>query len=182
MYVVFDTEAKDVRPDFKENGISYVSFYRSDTGELSGYFEDEILKLRDLFQKADTIIGYNIYGYDFPVTERYFPLSLNGKVIVDIFKEIVKQHNLYLKLDNIAQTTLNKGKIAHGLDAVRFFKEGNLDKLKEYCNMDVELTKEVYEFILNNGYFLYTDGTGNEHKLDLALPRFEEKKEDFGLF
>ena len=169
MYIVFDHEAKIIAENFLDNGISYLSYYRSDEDKLDGYFEQDLDKFKELMDKADTIIGYNIYGYDFPVLRKYYDFDLSKKKVVDIFKLIVDKHKIYLKLDNITSTTLGASKIAHGLDAVRFYKEGNLGKLKEYCDMDVKLTKDIYEFIMQNGFFYYTDGLGEKKKLELRI-------------
>jgi DEAD/DEAH box helicase domain-containing protein len=178
MYIVFDTEAKEIASNFIDNGISYLSYYRSDTGETIGLFENDLDKFKDVLKEADIIVGYNLYGYDFPVLRKYYDFDLKEKKVVDIFKDIVKRHNIYLKLDNIAEATVHAGKIAHGLDAVRFYKQGMLDKLKEYCDMDVKLTADVYEFIKKNGYFLYKDGLGQEKKLDLDFDAEEKKFAD----
>lgn len=189
MYLVFDTEAKEVADDFLNNGISYLAFYRSDTDKIEGYFEPDVKKFLDDMNAADEIIGYNIYGYDFPVLKKYFSFDLSKKRVIDLYKIIADTHNVYLKLDNISQATLGNAKIAHGLDAVRFYKEGNLDKLKEYCDMDVQLTKDVYEFIKKNRYFYYVDGLGNKIKLELDLdtavkdvPKVKDSEDGLSLF
>lgn len=186
-YLVFDTEACDIANNFKDNGVSYVAYYRSDTEKVEGFFEKDVEKFKKLLDEADYIVGYNTLGYDYPVLEKYFQFEWKKYNNVDIFKLILNQHGLYLKLDNIAECTLEKNKIAHGLDAVRFYKEGKLDKLKEYCDMDVLITKEVFDFVLENGYLFYHSGTGEKRKIDIRLPDFvkeesEQSSEPQGLF
>ena len=179
MYIVFDHEAKVIADNFLDNGISYLGYYRSDTDLLDGFFENDLDKFKILMDEADTIIGYNILGYDIPVLKKYYDFDLSKKKVVDIFKVIADKHKLYLKLDNLTSTTFNESKIAHGLDAVRFYKEGKLDKLKEYCDMDVKLTRDLYEFIKENGYCFYTNGIGEKVKIEVS---FEEEKKDEGAF
>ncbi|BDQ04537.1 MAG: hypothetical protein KatS3mg084_0055 [Candidatus Dojkabacteria bacterium] len=169
MYVVFDHEAKTIANNFLDNGISYLGYYRSDTDEYNGVFESDLHKFQEIIKQAHTIVGYNIIRYDIPVLERYYKLDLRNKQIIDIFKEVYNRYGLALKLDNLSSTTFNLSKIAHGTDAVRFYKEGKLDKLKEYCDMDVKLTKELYEYIRKHGYCYYTDGIGNKIKLELSF-------------
>lgn len=182
MYIVFDHEAKVIADNFLDNGISYLGYYRSDTDLFDGFFENDLDKFKILLDEADTIIGYNILGYDFPVLKKYYDFDLSKKKVIDIFKIIADKHKIYLKLDNLTSTTFNESKIAHGLDAVRFFREGKLDKLKEYCDMDVKLTRDLYEFIKENGYCFYTNGIGEKVKIEVSFE--EEKKDDgaFGLF
>lgn len=182
MYIVFDHEAKVIADNFLDNGISYLGYYRSDTDLFDGFFENDLDKFKILLDEADTIIGYNILGYDFPVLKKYYDFDLSKKKVIDIFRIIADKHKIYLKLDNLTSTTFNESKIAHGLDAVRFFREGKLDKLKEYCDMDVKLTRDLYEFIKENGYCFYTNGIGEKVKIEVSFE--EEKKDDgaFGLF
>lgn len=179
MYIVFDHEAKVIADNFLDNGISYLGYYRSDTDLFDGFFENDLDKFKILLDEADTIIGYNILGYDFPVLKKYYDFDLSKKKVIDIFRIIADKHKIYLKLDNLTSTTFNESKIAHGLDAVRFFREGKLDKLKEYCDMDVKLTRDLYEFIKENGYCFYTNGIGDKVKIEVS---FEEEKKDEGAF
>ncbi len=182
MYLVFDTEAKDVMPDFRDNGVSYVGVFRSDEGVLKGYFENELSYFIDDLRSADEIVGYNIIGYDIPVLEKYFSFDWNSKKVIDLFAILVEEHGLYLKLDNIASATLGEGKNAHGLEAVRFYKLGQLDKLKEYCDNDVDITRRVYEFLLENNCVYYFDGMGEKVKLDLNLKDYFYRKNNENSF
>lgn len=168
-YLVFDHEAKVIANNFLDNGISYLGYYRSDIDSIDGFFEQDISKFKEILENADKVIGYNIKRYDLPILERYFDFNLPDQKIIDIFDIIAVQHNVYLKLDNIAETTLGRGKIANGLDAIRFYKEGKLKELKEYCDKDVEITKDLYEFIMKYGYILYTDGLNQIKKLEIKI-------------
>ena len=169
MYVVFDHEAKSIAGDFLENGISYLSFYRSDIDSIDGFFEDDVVKFKPIIESAELVIGYNIKSYDLPILKTYFDFHLPEHRIVDIFELVVKQHRVYLKLDNIAQATLGIAKTAHGLDAIRFYNEKKFDDLKRYCDTDVRITHELYKFIKTNGYLYYFDGVGLKQKIDLNL-------------
>ncbi len=176
MYLVFDTEAKDIMPDFRDNGVSYVGVFRSDEWVLKGYFEDQLNNFLQDLQDANEIVGYNILGYDIPVLDRYFSFDWNSKKLVDIFMILVEEHGLYLKLDNIAHATLGEGKNAHGLEAVRFYKLGQLEKLKEYCDNDVDITRRIYEFLVSNNCLYYFDGLGEKIRVDLNLNEYFKKK------
>jgi DEAD/DEAH box helicase domain-containing protein len=174
MYIVFDIESKKIFEEVEngnhaELGISYLAYYRSDEDKIEGVFENDVIKFKEFIDKADLVIGYNIIDFDFPVLKAYFDFKLEANRICDLYKIIYQQTGVYLKLDNITQATFGAGKIAHGLDAIRFYREGNLDKLKEYCDMDVKLTTDLYKFIKENGYCFYTDGLGNKVKLDVKL-------------
>jgi DEAD/DEAH box helicase domain-containing protein len=61
------------------------------------------------------------------------------------------------KLDNVAAATLGESKSADGLQAVRWFREGKLEQVIDYCRRDVEVTWRVYQFGQRNGYIQYRD-------------------------
>lgn len=183
MYIVFDHEAKVIADNFLNNGISYLGYYRSDTDVFDGFFEDDLYKFKEIIEKADIIIGYNILGYDIPVLQTYYDFDLSNKKIIDIFKIIADKYKIFLKLDNITSTTFNQSKLAHGIDAVRFYKQKQFDKLKEYCDMDVKLTKDLYKFIKRKGYCYYTNGVGEKIKLKITFDDHKQKEDSFeGLF
>ncbi len=180
MYVVFDVESKKIFDEVEDRdprklGISYMAYYRSDTDTLDGFFDEDVPKFKEILDKADLVVGFNTIEFDFPVLDGYFPVKASDYHQCDLFQIIAKKHDVYLKLDNVTESTLGGGKIAHGLDAIRFWREGKLDKLKEYCDSDVQLTKDLYEYILKNKHFFYTDGLGNKVRLELDLEEELEK-------
>jgi DEAD/DEAH box helicase domain-containing protein len=70
-----------------------------------------------------------------------------------------------LSLQTLAEGTLGVGKSADGLQAVRWFRQGELEKVIEYCRRDVEITRELYEFGREHGHVLYWDRTGQMRKV-----------------
>ncbi|PIZ42177.1 hypothetical protein COY34_03285, partial [candidate division WWE3 bacterium CG_4_10_14_0_2_um_filter_42_8] len=41
--------------------------------------------------------------------------------------------------------------------AVEFYRQGEMDKLAEYCLNDVKITKEIYDYAVKNGSLKYYD-------------------------
>jgi len=76
-----------------------------------------------------------------------------------------------MKLQDLASATLGKGKTGTGLDAYHFYKQGQLDKLTEYCLNDVRLTRDLYLHAREHGILKYPDlgGQVKEFKVDLNL-------------
>ena len=58
-------------------------------------------------------------------------------------------------------------KSADGLDALRWFKEGRLDLIAEYCQKDVELTRDLFYFGLRENYLLFD--RRNEGRMRIPL-------------
>jgi len=88
---------------------------------------------------------------------------------VDILKEMQKSAGRRMKLDQIAEGTLGTNKTGHGLDAIKWWRDGEIEKVKKYCLDDVRITKDVYEYALKNGKLFFKEGGNlNEVKLDIS--------------
>ncbi len=62
-----------------------------------------------------------------------------------------------LALDSIAQATLGVGKTSDGLEAIRWWREGKLNEIAEYCCFDVKVTKLVHEYGVRHKQLFFTD-------------------------
>ncbi len=162
--IVFDIETTGESPngafDFASQELTIVSIHDSQTNTFSSYFRDELPKLWGILERADMLIGYNSDHFDIPILNKYYPGDLTHIKSIDLLKEIRNVLGRRLKLDNIAEATLGTGKIASGLDAVKWYAEGNFEKLREYCEDDVRVTKEIYEYAKKNKSLKYKDFDG----------------------
>lgn len=121
------------------------------------YTEQEAECLISDLRQADLIVGYNVLRFDYEVLRAYTDDPLSDLPTVDMLQHIHRTLGWRLKLDNIASATLGETKSADGLHAVRWFRQGELDKVTDYCRRDVEVTWKVYEFGRQNGYVQYRD-------------------------
>lgn len=163
--VVFDIETQntfaDVNNDFKKLKISVVSIYRYETDAYDSFTEDELGKLWPILEKADRIIGYNSEHFDLPILNNYYLGDLLKFPHLDLMTKVKDSLGFRLKLDDVAKATLdNLQKSADGLQAIRWWREGRVDEVKKYCEQDVRVTKEVYEFGKKNKQLFYTTLTG----------------------
>ena len=46
------------------------------------------------------------------------------------------------------------------MQALKWYKEGKLDKIIEYCKVDVEVTRDLHRFALENGKLHYDSKSG----------------------
>ena len=72
-------------------------------------------------------------------------------------KEIKNVTGRRFKLDSIAEGTLNINKSGHGLQAITWWKQGDIEKIRQYCLDDVKITKKVYDYALKNSKLKYKD-------------------------
>lgn len=162
-YVVFDLETKNTFNDVGKNDpalldISVAGAYDSELDEYFTVTEDALETLWPIFEKTDILVGYNSNHFDIPLLNKYYPGDLTQIKSVDILENIRMSFGKRLRLDAIAQATLGTGKSAHGLQAVAWWKEGKIDEIKKYCQKDVEITKNLFEYIRKHGRVKYKDG------------------------
>jgi DEAD/DEAH box helicase domain-containing protein len=75
----------------------------------------------------------------------------------DLMRSIEEKLGRRIGLDAIAKATLGVGKTAAGLEALKWWKEGRIHDIAEYCCFDVKVTKLVHEFGAQNGRVYYFD-------------------------
>ena len=134
------------------------------------YIEHQIKEMVDHFYRADQIVGFNHVGFDYRVVAgvRYadshersrLHTELAGLKNFDMLLELKKLLGHRLKLESIARQTLGAGKSADGLQAMKWYKEGKLDKIIAYCKVDVEVTRDVHLYALENGKLHYDSRSG----------------------
>jgi hypothetical protein len=115
--------------------------------------------------RADLIVGHNIIHFDYLVLSAYSPLDLNQIPTFDTLVELEKILKHRLSLDAIAKATLGNSKIADGMDALKWWREGgeeNILKIAKYCCYDVKITRLVHEYGRDRGELHYHDRFGQK--------------------
>jgi len=116
------------------------------------YDEGEVDALIAHLRSADLVVGYNLYRFDYTVLSAYTDRPLNDLPTADMLVDLRQTLGWRPKLDDVAAATLGERKSGDGLDAVRWFREGQLDRVIAYCKRDVEVTWKVYDFGRTHGY------------------------------
>jgi DEAD/DEAH box helicase domain-containing protein len=164
--IVFDLETQRSfdevggRDCFEKLGISVLGAYLYKTNEYRIFEEKELGEFEALLTSKPLLVGFNSRRFDCAVLQPYVRVDLSKLPQLDILEEIVKAVGHRVKLDSVAQATLGIGKSGSGLDALKYWREGDMESLKRYCLDDVKITKEVYEYGANNGELLYVSKYG----------------------
>jgi len=161
--VVFDIETKNIFADVGENNpalldISVVCIYDYGRDKYESFLEEDFGKLWPIIEKADVLIGYNSNHFDIPLLNKYYPGDLSKIKSIDILHEIKKSFGRRMKLDQVAEGTLNVRKSGFGLQAIEWWKNGEIDKIIKYCLDDVRITKDIYEYALKNNEIKFAEG------------------------
>ncbi|MBI5644807.1 ribonuclease H-like domain-containing protein [Candidatus Kaiserbacteria bacterium] len=160
-----ETGSSDVR-DLK---IAIVCIHDSETDSYSSYLESELSGLWPILERTDMLVGYNSDHFDIPLLNKYYPGDLTKIKSLDLMKEVYEVLGRRLKLDAIAEGTLGEKKIGSGMQSLRWWRAGEVEKVREYCLKDVEITKRIFDHALEKGHIKYKElGSVREVKLDTS--------------
>jgi DEAD/DEAH box helicase domain-containing protein len=172
--VVFDLETSNIFEEVGSNDavdldMSVACAYDYETDKYYSFTKETLKDFWPILERADLLIGFNSDHFDIPLLNKYYTGDLSRIKSLDLLKEIKNSLGRRIKLDTIAEATLGRGKIGHGLEATVWWKNGEYEKVIKYCLEDVKITKEVYEYALTNGLLKYRDsGEIKDIKLDTS--------------
>ncbi len=161
-YIIFDIETQNTfdqvgSRDVTALDISLLVIWDSKTKEYQSFMHDELHKLWPIIENTDMLIGYNSDHFDIPLLNKYYPGDLEAIKSLDLMVEIQKSIGRRIKLDDIASATLGTKKIGGGLDAIRWWQAGDIENIRKYCQKDVEITKKVFDYMLEHDSIKYKD-------------------------
>jgi hypothetical protein len=126
------------------------------------YGEREVEDLIRELQRADLVVGFNVLRFDYEVLHGYTPMDLTQVPTLDMLVHLAERLQHRLSLDSIASATFGLEKTAEGLQAIRWFKEGKLGEIAEYCCYDVKLTRLVHEYGVTHRQLHYNNRFGRK--------------------
>jgi DEAD/DEAH box helicase domain-containing protein len=161
--VFFDVETQRTfdevggRHNIRQMGLSAAVTYSSADGEFRHYTEETVGDLIAELRAADQVVGFNLLGFDYEVLRAYTDDPLDDLPTVDMLDHIHRRLGFRLSLDSLAGSTLGAAKSADGLQAVRWWREGRIQEILDYCQQDVEVTRQLYEYGKQNKHLKYRD-------------------------
>ncbi|MGD0815783.1 MAG: helicase [Verrucomicrobiota bacterium] len=142
--------------------------YSTGRGGYRIYGEKEVNALIDELRRADLVVGFNSLRFDYEVLLGHNPFfDVEQVSTLDMLVELQKALQHRLSLDAIANATLGVEKTGEGMQAIRWFKEGRMLEIAEYCCYDVKITRLVHEYGLFHKQLHYTNRYGK--KLSVAV-------------
>ena len=143
-------------------GMSVGVTFSTARGDYRIYREQHVNDLLTELQRADLVVGFNVLRFDYEVLHGYTILDLRQLPTLDMMVSMAEALQHRLSLDAIASATFGVEKTAEGMQAIRWFKEGKLVEIAEYCCYDVKLTKMVHEHGLRHRLLHYSNRFGKK--------------------
>jgi DEAD/DEAH box helicase domain-containing protein len=126
-------------------------------GSFRTYYEADVERLLLDLVLADRVVGFNLDRFDLPVLSAYTDGDLTRIRTFDLLADIHRRLGFRISLAHLCEANLGQSKAGDGLQSLRWWKEGRIDLIEQYCKQDVELTRRLYERGRRDGYLLYRD-------------------------
>lgn len=118
------------------------------------WFEPDAKALVQELGQFDRIITFNGERFDFEVLRGYHPVDTLYEKSLDLLADLHAKLGFRIKLDDLAQETLGRLKTGDGLEAVRWWRAGEREKVCKYCENDVQLLVDLVNFARMKKYVI----------------------------
>ena len=178
--LVFDIETADTFNNEKRNPedltLAVIAVYKYLDDTYTAYTQETLSELWEVMRNIDTLIGFNNNHFDTPILNKYAPMNLQKEYgSIDLLESVRQSLGRRIRLDWIAEGTLGINKSSDGLQAVEWWRQGKIEKVKQYCIDDVRITKEIFEYALKNEELLYND-LGSVHTIPIDTSRWKKEE------
>lgn len=198
--IIFDVETKKFFDEVEEKdpsilGVSLVSLYKRTLdetlneieGQMMSFWEEDLPKMWGVFENTNRIIGFNSLKFDIPALKPYAPAYFAKLPHFDILEKVKAINDRRVSLNALAKDTLGRKKNDTGANAIMYYKKKDpqsLRLLKKYCEMDVALTRDLYDYGLKEGHLKFTDhwNTPRTIEIDFSYAEGEDAVSQIGLF
>ncbi|MGH2584075.1 MAG: ribonuclease H-like domain-containing protein [Dehalococcoidia bacterium] len=130
------------------------------------WFEPDAGALVEYLGGFDRVVGFNVIGFDYSVLSAYDagvrPL-LESKTL-DLLADVHQRLGRRIKLDDLCAQTLGMRKSGSGADSLRWWRDGERERVTEYCRDDVRLTRDLYLHGRKRGFVRYPR-RGSVHRI-----------------
>ncbi|MFH1258290.1 MAG: ribonuclease H-like domain-containing protein [Elusimicrobiota bacterium] len=172
--LVFDLETQrgfdevGGRMGIPKMGMSVGVVYDYQTDKFTAYLEKDAQKLIAELLSSTLVVGFNLLSFDYPVLSAYSEQDLQKIKTLDMMRVLESKLGFRPKLNDLVSASLGAKKSADGLMALQWYREGKLAEVSKYCQEDVRLTKELYEFGRKNGFVHLLQKYGPNKQIEVS--------------
>jgi hypothetical protein len=138
-----------------------------ESGHPTFFKESEVVDLLQTLTKADTIIGHNLFRFDYivlkPYTDIDVPDALRRKTI-DMMHEIDKKTGCWTGLDSLCRLNLGITKTENPQKIPEMWREGKHAEVRDYLLNDLKMTEAIFNHGKKQGKLKYDHKEYGESK------------------
>jgi DEAD/DEAH box helicase domain-containing protein len=143
-------------------GLALAVVYDRDREAYRTYYEADVDRLLLDLVMAERVVGFNVDRFDLRVLSAYTDQDLSRVRTLDLLAEIHAKLGFRLSLGHLCEVNLGESKAGDGLQSLRWWKDGRIDLIEQYCKKDVDLTRRLFDLGSRQGYLLYRDHADRE--------------------
>ncbi len=148
-------------------GLAVAVIYDRAADQFTEFFEPDVEALIEKLLTFDLVVGFNVLRFDYTVLSGYIDFDFSTVPTLDMLDDVFQLLRFRLSLDHLATENLGAAKTGDGLDAVKWWRAGDRQKVIDYCRRDVELTRDLFELGARQGHLVYRDREG--HRLRIPV-------------
>lgn len=121
------------------------------------WFEPEAPLLLQEISRFTRLVTFNGNRFDLPLLSVYGPTQELRPRSFDVLADLRRRLGFRVSLDDLARTTLGRGKAGGGEQALRWWRSGDpalKRKVVEYCRQDVALLRDCVGYGRQRGFVL----------------------------
>ena len=149
-------------------GLALAVVYDVGRNVFRTYYEADVDRLLLDLALADRVVGFNIDRFDLAVLSGYTDRNLRKIATLDLLGEIRRRVGFRVSLNHLAEVNLGEAKAGDGLQSLRWWKEGRIDLIEQYCRKDVEVTTRLWGLGRTQRYLLHRDKLGRTLRIPTA--------------
>ena len=169
--LVFDLETQRSAEDVggwgfaNKMGLALAVVYDVSRDSYMTYYEADVDRLLLDLAFAERVVGFNIDRFDLAVLSGYTDRDLGRIRTLDLLAEIHKSVGFRVSLNHLSEVNLGESKAGDGLQSLKWWKEGRIDLIEQYCRKDVEVTRKLWELGRAQGFLLQRDKAGRSLRI-----------------
>lgn len=129
--------------------------------------EETVPQMIEYLGGFNRVVSFNGDRFDAQVLSYYGNVEAINRHSFDVLVDLSRRLGHRVSLDSVAQATLGVGKSADGVMALKWWKEGQIELIAEYCRKDVQVLKDVVAFGRRNGHVKYLDRSGASRSISV---------------
>ncbi|MFO8085914.1 MAG: DEAD/DEAH box helicase [Desulfobacterales bacterium] len=149
-------------------GISCVVLYDSQKDQYLEFLEDRVADFVEHLKTLPLVVGFNINRFDYMVLKGYTDFDFTRINSLDILEHVQRRLNYRLSLDHLARVSLGAEKSANGLLALKWWKQGRIRDIVDYCIKDVQLTHQLFQFGKKHQFLLFENKAGKKVRVPVS--------------
>ena len=135
------------------------------TGRTERFDEAGVGDLLARLAAADLVVGFNVLRFDYGVLRGYTDDDPAALPTFDLLDDVHRRIGFRLPMGHLAEETLGVPKSADGLQSLAWWREGEVERVADYCRRDVEILRGLFEHGVRHGFLRFRTRDGQRVRL-----------------